>query len=630
MSDSFAQYLPNAGFIDAVGTGASFHGGGLYSLHSAHNHHAVSARRGSIDAFSDAELDGDGHSEPSQCNSASSSSMHLPLVEQQQQHPPQGPYHALADFDGYSSSGSHYGTGSSSDGHAYPAPPGSRDGGRFATSFGDLSLSDPAASSSSFMENNPEGNAPFFTGPAMKTSPQDSTPRPVKDMMAVAAAQYEHQQQQQQQQQNADQSSAQSQSNAQSARDREAEMRELRDFWKQYLRTPLTGPSLGQTPKAELLNSQFGMGDASGESNARPGVKRGLSRVASLPSVRTPPEEKPQGVFQMPRAQQQQSRDVPMQTPGGARGSRTEDDLKRYEQAILARQHEVPLKLSIQPKARRGAGEPCGECESERECPATAATATADARDGAAGVRRERAAGDVHGTGADGESGAPQRAAQRCRRDEQRRGAAVATGAGDGALLPELEPHSRASSCGRRGRRRREAELQATPEPDAGERRPEAGGGTVGRRRGGGGFCDGLGGGGGRRWRSCGSRYRWVAEWEWEWDAASPAPAPGVQRGELGVDGAVSKAERADGGEACGEWDGDDQAGGDRGAMTMTWMGLGPARDGKEEDRDENRDLGFGNDGVFRIELTCTRVLSLTGSNTSTTHPALRESGGWR
>ncbi len=130
----------------------------------------------SIGAFSDAELDGDGHSEPSQCNSASSSSMHLPLVEQQQQ---QEPYHALADFDGYSSSGSHYGTGSSSDGRAYPAPPGSRDGGRFATSFGDLSLSDPAASSSSFMENNPEGNAPFFHGPRDEDVPAglDAAPR---------------------------------------------------------------------------------------------------------------------------------------------------------------------------------------------------------------------------------------------------------------------------------------------------------------------------------------------------------------------------------------------------------------------------------------------------------------------
>lgn len=436
MSDSFAQYLPqgsNTGSSQSgsYGIDAGFQGGGLYSLHSAHNHqNNHHPRRGSVDAFSDAELDGldgDAHSEPSQCGSASSSNVHLPLVDfdphnphsmhdqQNQRNHGHLAHYALGDFDGYSSSGSHYGStgggGSSSDADAslsssshahsaYPGPPpGSREG-RFATSFGDLSLSDSVAGGvQNFLEGNPEGNAPFFTQPAMKSSPQDSTPRPVRDLVAAA-----HEMQQAQQHSNgvggdnSDPSSGDrdnpggGQSQAQNARDREAEMRELRDFWKQYLRTPLTGPSsgFGQTPKAELLNSGFGggsgildaldtsslatpgigaggiLGGAGG--SGRPGVKRGLSRVASLPSVKTPAEEKAGlglgGVFQVPRVPASQSLahrqggggDVPMQTPGGRNiNSRTEDDLKRYEQAVLARQHEAPLKLSIQPKARRGA-----------------------------------------------------------------------------------------------------------------------------------------------------------------------------------------------------------------------------------------------------------------------------------
>ncbi|KLO13025.1 hypothetical protein SCHPADRAFT_915375 [Schizopora paradoxa] len=378
MSDSFAQYLPpgstNNSNSSGYGMDAGFNGGGLYSLHSAHNHHNNHhPRRGSVDAFSDAELDGldgDAHSEPSQCGSASSSNVHLPLVDFDPHNPHQlhdqqrgghehMAHYALGDFDG------------------------SREG-RFATSFGDLSLSDSVAAGGvpNFLEGNPEGNAPFFTGPAMKSSPQDSTPRPVRDLMAAAHAM--QQSQSQQQHANGDTNDPSTgdrdnpgQSQAQNARDREAEMRELRDFWKAYLRTPLTGPSsgFGQTPKAELLNSGFGgsgildaldtsslvtpgIGAGGTLGGARPGVKRGLSRVASLPSVRTPPEEKAGlglgGVFQVPRMPASQSRDVPMQTPGG-RNSRTEDDLKRYEQAVLARQHEAPLKLSIQPKARRGA-----------------------------------------------------------------------------------------------------------------------------------------------------------------------------------------------------------------------------------------------------------------------------------
>ncbi|KAI5122516.1 hypothetical protein M0805_005244 [Coniferiporia weirii] len=286
IEDGFAQYLP-PGSSAQLGSPSSlahpanldYHNGGLYNLH---------ARRGSIDGFSD----GSGASAP---NSAASSSVHLPLDfgapdqehQQQQQH--------LNDIMSYAQYG---------DGH----PPPSRDG-RFASSFGSLSINDAGAP---FNYNNnvhgPEGNAPFFTQHAMKLPPQDSTPRPFR--------------------------TDEDPSQLQSPRDREAEMRDLRDFWKQYLRTPLTGPSLGQTPKAELINNQLG---ALGEAT-RPTPKRGLSRVASLPSVRTPPDEKLSAAM----ARANNNHNIPT--------VQTTDDLKKYEEAVLARK---PLNLTFIPRKGR-------------------------------------------------------------------------------------------------------------------------------------------------------------------------------------------------------------------------------------------------------------------------------------
>lgn len=302
MDDGFAQYLP-AGASSQLGgpsammnpTNLDFNNantngsGGPYGLHG---------RRGSIDAYSD----GSGLSAP---NSAASSSVHLPLDFNSTDLPPGGqqiqPLSTLYQFD------------------ENQHPPPSREG-RVASSFGLMTLADgdqPFIGDFNNANNNinADGTAPFFSQHAMKLPPQDSTPRPFR---------------------NDDNRAGQS---LNSPRDREAEMRELRDFWKQYLRTPLTGPSLGQTPKAELLNNQFGsFGDA-----ARPTPKRGLSRVASLPSVRTPPEEK--GSVLPSRVTNSHS-----QSHAQLPAVQTADDLKSYEQAVLARK---PLNLTFVPRKGR-------------------------------------------------------------------------------------------------------------------------------------------------------------------------------------------------------------------------------------------------------------------------------------
>lgn len=292
---SFAQYLPQGAPSSQIGPGQNLihtgnfdvHGNSLYSLHD---------RRGSVDGFSDSG------SVPSGPNSASSSSVHLPLEfspdqQQHQQQQQQLPLDLL-QYQQYN------------DGQ--PAPPSSRDG-RFASSFGSLSLND---GNEVFHYGNPpnqEGFAPFFTQNALKLPPTDSTPRPFRADDASRAGQ-----------------------SATTPRDREAEMRELREFWKQYLRTPLTGPGLGQTPKAEFINAQLGaLGDAT-----RPTPKRGLSRVASLPSVRTPLEEK----NNLP------SRNANISQSQAQLNAATAEDLKRYEEAILARK---PLNLHFMPRKGR-------------------------------------------------------------------------------------------------------------------------------------------------------------------------------------------------------------------------------------------------------------------------------------
>ncbi|KAJ7496348.1 hypothetical protein B0H11DRAFT_2276488 [Mycena galericulata] len=134
---------------------------------------------------------------------------------------------------------------------------------------------------------------------------------------------------------------------AQTPSTREAETRELREFWKAYMRTPLTGPgdvsALGlQTPSANAgaaLAAGLGPPSASGR----------RYRVASLPSVKTPEGE-------MDAAPSYAAVHQPGQGGGGG-GPQTQqartmhnDDLRSYEAAVLAR--KAP-ELTLRKPARR-------------------------------------------------------------------------------------------------------------------------------------------------------------------------------------------------------------------------------------------------------------------------------------
>ncbi|KAF7320612.1 Zinc finger/binuclear cluster transcriptional regulator [Mycena chlorophos] len=126
------------------------------------------------------------------------------------------------------------------------------------------------------------------------------------------------------------------------SRDREAETRELKEFWKAYMRTPLTGPdALGmQTPNASATNGAGMLGAAT------PTPRRHVHRVSSLPSVKTPEREGEMAMYAslamgLGVAQPQQQQHPP--APAGAQPqaqSRTlhdADDLRSYEAAVLAR-----------------------------------------------------------------------------------------------------------------------------------------------------------------------------------------------------------------------------------------------------------------------------------------------------
>ncbi len=125
-----------------------------------------------------------------------------------------------------------------------------------------------------------------------------------------------------------------------------ASLKELKDMWKQYMRTPLSGQPLGHEHHPA----------------GSPKRERGLTRVASLPSVKTPSPATAGWGDPMRGAsgnqQQQQQHQVPasnnaQQYAGHSaytRGHNHTDDLRSYEQAVLA--HRTPLTLHLAPRRR--------------------------------------------------------------------------------------------------------------------------------------------------------------------------------------------------------------------------------------------------------------------------------------
>ncbi|KAI0090199.1 hypothetical protein BDY19DRAFT_938969 [Irpex rosettiformis] len=159
--------------------------------------------------------------------------------------------------------------------------------------------------------------------------------------------------------------------------------RELREFWKQYMRTPLTGPGSGNVMFS--LQTPTGPGQQLGSTSpqSRPSPSRRHSRVASLPSMKTPPiftsnyansgataHLQESGSFaassnftfsSQPKAKHRaQSQDQGRGQDGPSAklqysSVRTTlhgdaEDLKSYEQAVLAR--KAPTTLNLVPKRR--------------------------------------------------------------------------------------------------------------------------------------------------------------------------------------------------------------------------------------------------------------------------------------
>ena len=134
---------------------------------------------------------------------------------------------------------------------------------------------------------------------------------------------------------------------------REAEFRDLREFWKQYIRTPLTGPGSNHasfplaTPTPNNVHGQL--------EAPKPASGKKLSRVASLPSVKTPPVT---SEVVGPIGHHYHAANEGRNNPTASNNHRSHlyshmgpDDLQSYERAVLARKTNINLNL---PRKRHG------------------------------------------------------------------------------------------------------------------------------------------------------------------------------------------------------------------------------------------------------------------------------------
>ena len=293
----------------------------LYPPAQTQHHHSRSDDMSGSEAEfgSDAGSTSTGPTSHSMPNSANSSAVHLPL-------PGFNNLRTRAEMGGKEydqryeaqSTGSHEGEGG------------------FSSAFGLMSLDDP-----NVLAGLSSDGQPFFSGLPFSpgnTSNGLSLATPTQDLIAQFK----------------------------SAGGREGmDSKEMRDFWKMYLKTPLTGPNSGggimfplQTPTGP--GAQLGQGMVGG---GRPSPTRKHSRVASLPSMKTPPlfaderlgsyarpstgdasQEPHAGAYQG-QAQQQQGYNSTVRTT-----LHDAEDLKSYEQAVLAR--KAPMNLNLNPKRK--------------------------------------------------------------------------------------------------------------------------------------------------------------------------------------------------------------------------------------------------------------------------------------
>jgi hypothetical protein len=142
---------------------------------------------------------------------------------------------------------------------------------------------------------------------------------------------------------------------------RDTETRELRDFWKQYLRTPWSGPNNASTNGFPLVTPTpynfHGHGQLEEPPNKLSPTKK-LPRISSMPSVKTPPlhsDNGPMGNSSVHSHHNLTSNEMARSAQPSRPGTyihtqMPQDDLKCYEQAVLAR--KTPT-LSLVPRRRR-------------------------------------------------------------------------------------------------------------------------------------------------------------------------------------------------------------------------------------------------------------------------------------
>lgn len=178
---------------------------------------------------------------------------------------------------------------------------------------------------------------PFFSDPAAAHNQDLSTPMPMKRQSGLLHLP------------TLDAGGGANTTSSMTSMAREADSRELREVWKQYMRTPLSGPGLdfgGSNSASPAKGVQSGSGGSGNSGGRRP-------RVASLPSSKTPIVERDSlYAFGPGGPGQQHTLDAGDEAGDKAMSSmRTtlhgnQEDLRSYEAAVLAR--KAPTNLSLQ------------------------------------------------------------------------------------------------------------------------------------------------------------------------------------------------------------------------------------------------------------------------------------------
>ncbi|THU91378.1 hypothetical protein K435DRAFT_234557 [Dendrothele bispora CBS 962.96] len=378
-------------------------------MHPVYGHgHGLQRERRLSGEFSDVSGSGESGSMPS---SATSSNVHLPLD----------------NAASYSLNGRHSGSPPNNDPGAGSRPGTSHGEGGFHSAFGLMSLEDPAV-----LAGIQSDGAPFFSmmdqlGPeGMQnfgsmidhSSDPNATPMPDKLQQLHAQAQahvaaQQHQQQQQQQQQHGAQGQGNHQQQGGAAAgaggaggfahpqhvrpstghgypsvsmaygmmtpgSREQETKELKDFWKAYMRTPLSGPGGGILAPTSPREGRDRDRDVHMLSPGLHGPPSGYrrQRVSSLPSAKTPTpldESQTTGYYggyaptpgdkaYAPNASRSHPGTSQVLPPGGETGGAANnnpsggtlhntEDLRSYEAAVLAR--KAPTHLNLVPRTKK-------------------------------------------------------------------------------------------------------------------------------------------------------------------------------------------------------------------------------------------------------------------------------------